>query len=248
MVVREKSMADISDSFFDQNKSTYGGGLYIWSDLPSTVKGCTFSENRSLENGGALFCRDAAVQVENCTFWRNVAEARGGACWISSGKPTFMNVTFFENVGSVSVGGLANGAGNPVVTNSIFWGSSGGEISLGTSDPSLVTYCVVEGGFAGGAHIVEEDPQLATLADNGGPTLTQALFPDSSAIDAGTSVGAPVTDQRGVARPQGGGFDIGAYESDVVPNGGGGGGCSLGMPSPLSALLFALPLLLLLKK
>ena len=40
---------------------------------------------------------------------------------------------------------------------------------------------------------------LADPADNGGPTETMAIAPGSPAIDAGTSTGAPPTDQRGYA-------------------------------------------------
>ena len=63
------------------------------------------------------------------------------------------------------------------------------------------------------------DPRLSPLADNGGPTETHALLPDSPAIDAipeaagGDYNGAPGTDQRGVTRPQGDNCDIGAYEA-----------------------------------
>ena len=59
------------------------------------------------------------------------------------------------------------------------------------------------------------DPQLGPLADNGGPTETQALEPGSPALDAVPPAGAgcAATDQRGVGRPQGAGCDIGAYES-----------------------------------
>jgi hypothetical protein len=56
------------------------------------------------------------------------------------------------------------------------------------------------------------DPRLAPLADNGGPTLTMALLPDSPAIDAGDNALAPATDQRGVPRPIGAASDIGAFE------------------------------------
>jgi hypothetical protein len=52
---------------------------------------------------------------------------------------------------------------------------------------------------------------LASLADNGGPTLTIALHSGSPAIDA-IPAGYPPTDQRGVARPQGSAADIGALE------------------------------------
>ncbi|MET9764887.1 choice-of-anchor Q domain-containing protein [Streptomyces sp. NPDC006372] len=54
-------------------------------------------------------------------------------------------------------------------------------------------------------------PLIGRLADNGGPTDTVAPLPGSPTLDA--AVGCPATDQRGVARPQGAGCDIGAYEA-----------------------------------
>jgi CSLREA domain-containing protein len=76
------------------------------------------------------------------------------------------------------------------------------------------------------------DPKLAALADNGGPTRTQALNPGSPALDAVPAGGAgcPATDQRGVSRPQGPACDAGAFELFVAVLGGGptGGGTTLG--------------------
>src|SRR5262249_44344839 len=54
---------------------------------------------------------------------------------------------------------------------------------------------------------------LAPLADNGGSTPTHALLAGSAAINAAPLAGCPETDQRGVARPQVGLCDSGAYES-----------------------------------
>ena len=45
-----------------------------------------------------------------------------------------------------------------------------------------------------------------------GGTGNYHLISTSSAVDAGSSVNAPNVDKDGVARPQGNGFDIGAYE------------------------------------
>ena len=54
-----------------------------------------------------------------------------------------------------------------------------------------------------------------TLADNGGSTWTHALVAGSPALDAAPS--GPAADQRGIARPQGCGFDIGAFELEASP-------------------------------
>ncbi|MGE0473425.1 MAG: choice-of-anchor Q domain-containing protein, partial [Nitrospirales bacterium] len=51
---------------------------------------------------------------------------------------------------------------------------------------------------------------LGALADNGGPTWTHALLAGSPALNAGTTIGAPAVDQRGLTRDAA--PDIGAYE------------------------------------
>ena len=74
--------------------------------------------------------------------------------------------------------------------------------------------------FTGG--VVEVDPLLALLKDNGGPTLTEMLSPSSLALDAGTDGcvdinGFPLlVDQRGVKRPIGAKCDLGAVEVEPV--------------------------------
>ena len=57
------------------------------------------------------------------------------------------------------------------------------------------------------------DPRLRPLTDNGGPTLTMSLFPDSAAFDAGDDT-LTGTDQRGLPRLAGAHVDIGAFELD----------------------------------
>jgi CSLREA domain-containing protein len=58
------------------------------------------------------------------------------------------------------------------------------------------------------------DPLLGPLALNGGPARTHALGAGSPALDAASAADCPMTDQRGVARPQGPGCDIGSYERE----------------------------------
>jgi hypothetical protein len=52
-------------------------------------------------------------------------------------------------------------------------------------------------------------PHLGALADNGGPTMTMALLPDSPAINRG-GTHHPDRDQRGANRPTV--ADSGAFE------------------------------------
>ena len=49
------------------------------------------------------------------------------------------------------------------------------------------------------------------------PTLTHAILPGSPLINAGSNPAALTTDQRGFNRVEGGGIDIGAFESKLAP-------------------------------
>jgi hypothetical protein len=80
----------------------------------------------------------------------------------------------------------------------------------------------------GGTYVID-NPKLAPLAFNGGPTRTHALLDGSPAIDNGIGaacvddMAAPLTrDQRGVQRPWGAACDIGAFERqpDLIFNDG----------------------------
>ena len=66
----------------------------------------------------------------------------------------------------------------------------------------------------GTGDLVNVDPLVGPLQNNGGATFTHALMLSSPAIDAGGDSDAPATDQRGVERPQGLSTDIGAFEAE----------------------------------
>lgn len=122
---------------------------------------------------------------------------------------------------SAKSSGVNIGAGTAMVRNSIIAGgrdgrpdvsgafTSGGHNLIGNVGG---TGFDAEGDQVGGGTEAVLDPELLPLADNGGPTPTHALSPDSPAIDAGSSVGVEATDQRGAPRLSGTSVDIGAYE------------------------------------
>jgi hypothetical protein len=66
--------------------------------------------------------------------------------------------------------------------------------------------------------LLNVDPKLGPLQDNGGPTMTMALLPGSPAIDAGVPVDGITADQRGVSRTDYGPPDIGAFELQTANN------------------------------
>lgn len=68
---------------------------------------------------------------------------------------------------------------------------------------------------------------LGTIVQEGG-TWVVPLLEGSSAIDAGLTIGSIPVDQRGTARPQGGAYDIGAYEYDGISSNNGQPGTSGG--------------------
>ncbi len=157
----------------------------------------------------------------------------------------------FAGGGGAPGGGGDNDDGGPTLP-----GDPGGsavvgvvlESSIAVSSQSVRTTCVFtrDGGhnltFPAGDDCpaaVIADPLLTSLADNGGSTPTLAPASASPAIDAAPASVCPATDQRGIARPQGPGCDIGAFEHAPLPppgDGGGGdpapGGGSGGTPEP----------------
>ena len=121
--------------------------------------------------------------------------------------------TISENSADIG-GGIVNYAGTMTVTASIFANPDGGNIfsllgttvSLGRnlfSDSPDVTLNPTD--------LINTNPLLGPLANNGGPTQTMALLPGSSAIGAGVAVAGVTTDQRGI--PRGNAPDIGAFQS-----------------------------------
>ncbi len=218
-----KSGPEVTACTFERNGARFGGGMGNGDGGRPTVSGCTFSENVAAYDGAGMWNMSAAPKVTNCTFVENIAQdaanSTGGGMFNSDSSPAVVNCTFSGNE-AADGGGMYNDEGAPVVTNCILWDGDGRDLAIDGGSPT-VTYCVVRGGCDAATdaanHIVSGDPLLLPPADNGGLTETCALRDGSSAIDAGTSFGAPDADQRGVSRPMLKGYDIGAYEYAPTP-------------------------------
>jgi len=159
----------------------------------STVSG---NSTGSTTGGGGIFSIFGAVTLTSSTVSDNHASnsnATGGGIWNQSDTITITN--------SIAAGNTAGG-GSP-------------DINPGTGTFS-VNYSLIGTGVtpdAGGSgNLFNNAPLLGPLADNGGPTKTHALMPNSPAVNAGSS--SELFDQRGLGfnRNEFGAVDIGAFE------------------------------------
>jgi CSLREA domain-containing protein len=222
--------ATIDLSTIDTNSTTgpgganEGGGLFNSTGHDLTVTNSTISNNQSDFGGGVE--NFGTVSFTNCTFSANSATNDGGGLR-NMGTGTVSNCTFFGNSAGGGFGGaISNGntlnIDNSIIANSTGTNVSGGVTSLGYNLSSDST------GPADVTDIVNTDPQLGPLQDNGGPTLTYEPLPGSPVIDAGNSTeeadqrGLPrLVDFQAIANASGGnGSDIGAVEvQDSVQSG-----------------------------
>ncbi|MBI4556253.1 MAG: right-handed parallel beta-helix repeat-containing protein, partial [Candidatus Hydrogenedentes bacterium] len=212
----------LKDCSFVKNVAMYGGGVATSTFKTVSIENCHFRENNVwLElyygtvyggRGGALGLGEGQAQVRNCVFAKNVAAFRGGAIhheWSQRSQATFVNCSFATNVsqGEGGWGYLELNYGHHSYKNCIFWNNYPvAHLATGTGGGYEFVSSISQEEIGSGG-VVAVDP--AFVDESNGDFR---LLPGSSAIDAGTSEGAPETDIRGVTRPQGAGVDIGAYE------------------------------------
>lgn len=200
------------------NEAQQGGG--IWQSEGSVrIENSAIRFNRASGEGGGLHMDVGTATVENSTFYENVATG-GGGIYMRGTTLTITNATFTHNRADTG-GALWNFAGTTTVKNTIFTNSR----TMNDSNSSL--NCDGPAVTSAGRNIVSDntcvpnpssvddllgtDPKLEPfINDNGGPTRSFMLLPDSPAIDYARD--CPATDQRGVARPVGANCDVGAVE------------------------------------
>lgn len=241
-ILNQTATMTIVDSQFIDNTGLGVGAGAIHTFEDTTIIGSLFIGNQSSYQGGAIRS-DTNLEITNSTFTQNSADGNGGAIsaspWDTSKFLKLTNVTIVDNHANDGGGGVyLSSRGNYIyqnteIHNSIIALNNAGFTYGQDLEDYRAEYTSLGGNIIGnvtgarwnsslpetdiiGNHNSPVDPFLDSLADNGGPTKTMALLPISPAIDAGLLTGAPSVDQRGIARPQGSGIDIGAYEFVTV--------------------------------
>jgi hypothetical protein len=222
-----------------------GGAIYTGFHTPA-ITGSTFNGNTTggpggagakggNGRGGAIYASSSSLSVSNSTLFGNRAgdagtEGSGGAIQLAGqSSATLTSVTISGNsVGSD--GGVGAGINDveavgaaPAVTAkaTIISGNAG---ASNCNRHVLSSSYSLEGPASGdtscGFDLPSADPELEALADNGGPTETQALLASSPAVDAVPVAKCPTNvDQRGEPRPDNreAFCDVGAYELQDPP-------------------------------
>jgi uncharacterized repeat protein (TIGR01451 family) len=209
-----------NDSGGSRGAKAFGGGIYNTGVLDirnSTVVGNVAQSSPIPAGGrGGGVHNLGALTMLNSTINGNQAGDGEAIYNESPGTASLTNVTVTNHPNHTYplVGGVTITATNTILSNGLAncytpITSGGHNIQRGYNtcgfDPAK-------------GDILTDDPLLAQLADNGGPTQTDALLPGSMAIDAGDPAACPSTDQRVLPRPRdgddvgGAGCDIGAFE------------------------------------
>jgi CSLREA domain-containing protein len=237
---------NITATTLSASSASYGGGLFIqgYGNTP-LITTTTINGNTASSDGGGIYVSSRSLDLVDSTVSGNSAAGSGGGIFNYLSATALYSSTVTGNQADSDLNGTGSGGGvNSPASSTLtfidsiiamnsesqpFFGGSytyadGDCVGAITSQGHSIlnnyatgpTGCTVAGSF------ILQDPKLAVLANNGGPTRTHALLAGSPAINAGDNslggckdrLGATIaTDQRGVHRPLGAACDIGAYES-----------------------------------
>jgi uncharacterized delta-60 repeat protein/CSLREA domain-containing protein len=212
-----------------------GGGVFnvlfnvgIGSPIFSATNS-TFSSNNATQIGGGISNQAGSINLTNTTVSGNIADAVGGINTISGGTVNLVNVTLAFNTGRITaIAGFNNGGSTVNSRNTIFakntalGSTSGSDFTGNLNSQGFNLLSSSAGAVIGGnttGNLVEVDPLLKELTNNGGRTKTHGLASNSPAIDAAGQVNGLLMDQRASGRP---------YDFQSIPNANGGNGSDIG--------------------
>lgn len=229
----------IVDSILANNTAGSGGGVHASS---VNITNSTIEGNSAEGSGGGVSALNG--EITQSTISGNTATT-GGGIYLGNSTQRFRlaHSTITLNSAPSLGGGIFSNGTDLQISHSIIAGNTGNNPDLaGILGVELnVSYSIVgtntgnnlqptfgtpdaNGNLIGGSGSQRVNAQLGPLADNGGPTLTHALLPNSPALNKGNASavlganGIPELDQRGgpFTRITGGRIDIGAYESQAA--------------------------------
>jgi CSLREA domain-containing protein len=224
--VDQNGALTLQDSTVIDNHADQSGGG-IDNDGSLTVVRSTIENNQAgcgviscgLGIGGGIDDFGASLSISDSTITANEAQSDGGGLYLG-GPSTLTNDTIAQNQADIIQGEGAGGGGITVqstvsLANTLLAGNTwNGDAGNCSSAVTSLGGNLDDGATCGLNDPTDQsgvDPQLGGV-DSSGPTDVLPLLSNSPAIDAGNLMACPATDQRYIARPQGSGCDVGAYE------------------------------------
>ncbi len=192
-----------------------GGGMRNDQSSPTLIN-VTFSGNEA-DFGGGMDNNNSSLTLINVTFSDNRATRRGGGIYNSSSYLTLINVTFLDNEAIEYGGGIIHDSGGKPLTliNTILWENNNGNIYVQNNEATRTEivnlyHSLIEGGAnasdaatgirLGNAdtntyhvainskEVIDDNPGLGNLADNGGEVNTISISDSSPAKNKGVYV------------------------------------------------------------
>jgi CSLREA domain-containing protein len=224
------------------NTAGSAGGIYSSGTL--TISNSTIYNNTASQGFGGGIYHWGTTSLINSTVSGNKADY-GGGIYASNGILNIFNSTITQNAVDETynfyVGGIENSGASVNLRNSIVAGNIGGSPDLegninGNNNNLIGNLSGASGTVGTGTDIVNPNPKLGPLQDNGNGIFTHALLSGSPAINKGNN--ALITtdvfdidaddnnsetipfDNRGsgYTRIYDGTVDIGAFEFQPAPN------------------------------
>gem|GEM_PF-1495148 len=217
----ENSGATIGGSIIESNRANMGGGIFVLNSRP-VISNCLVRNNTAREGGGFYFKFLSSAVLQSNLVYGNSATLGGGIVVAENSAPRILNNTIVANIG----GGIAGAIRSvPSITNTIVYNNGGPSLQALSGSSLLVSYCNVEGGYAGQTNLdVDAGFDL-------GSSLPYALGSESPLIDRGN----PERTYRDYSFPP----SLGTSRNDIGAYGGPHGG---GWQSPdISVALFQNP-------
>lgn len=173
-----------------ENGQGTGAGIHNAANNTTIIRNCTMASNTAENSSGGAIANDGRLEVIASTIAENSASEGGGILQTESAWSTSIRNTIIAHNND---GGDLGGVGTF---------TSLGYNLIGENTPELFVPLTSD--------IVNDDPNLGPLLDNGGSTRTMAILCPSPAYNTGNP-GNIFPDQRGM-EVFGGRRDRGAYE------------------------------------
>jgi hypothetical protein len=206
----------------NQTRSGAGGGVSNGSAATLAMAGCTVNGNGA--GLGSGIANTGTAVLTNCTINSNsFGGSTGNGGGLFNAATLWLYDCTVSNNKAANGGGLGDNGGSATLVNTIIAGNTAatGPDIAGAVTANYCLFATTTGAAISGGHNIIGNPMLGPLANNGGPTQTQALITGSPAITAGNIALIPTgvtTDQRGAPfdRIFGINVDIGACEAQSL--------------------------------